>query len=190
VIRASGWRTAPAAAAPAILVVGWIAAARAQPGGFDSVSGTISALADLGARDRWIMTSALVAAGLCYLVSAAALCPPRSGARWLLRIAGAALLAVAAVPLHTNGGLHALLGAVAFGSLAGWPIAARRCGLLSAGSTAPVWCSAAFFLLLACVVAGQPAAIIGLIERLLAAGAALWPCAVAVTGATQADSRL
>ncbi|MFF3857303.1 DUF998 domain-containing protein [Micromonospora sp. NPDC002575] len=117
------WALLSAGAAPVFLVGGWLLGAARQPGGFDQVSGTISALAAVGAADRWIMTLGLVGLGLCHCVTAVGLRPLALGGRALLALGGVATLAVAAFPLPADGGStpHALAAAVAFGALALWP---------------------------------------------------------------------
>ncbi|TDC50351.1 DUF998 domain-containing protein [Micromonospora sp. KC207] len=117
------WVLLSAGTAPVFLVGGWLLGAARQPGGFDQVSGTISALAAVGAADRWIMTLGLVGLGLCHCVTAAGLRPLAAGGRALLAVGGLATLAVAAFPLPPDGGSvpHALAAATAFGALALWP---------------------------------------------------------------------
>jgi hypothetical protein len=44
------------AAAPVLLVGGWSGAARLQPQPVDPAADTVSALAAVGAADRWVMT--------------------------------------------------------------------------------------------------------------------------------------
>jgi hypothetical membrane protein len=172
------WALASSIAAPLVLIVGWTLAARAQPGGFDSISGTISALSDYPATDRWIMTGALIAAGICHLITSRGVCPRGSGARRALTVAGLATIAVGAVPLSSIGALHALCAAVSFGALAFWPVLARRAMLTQWRGTS-VW-MLFFLLLIVCVVMSQPAGGVGLLERVLAAGECLWPAAVAL----------
>jgi hypothetical protein len=172
------WALGSAITAPLALIVGWTLAARAQPGGFDSVSGTISALADYPATDRWIMTGALAITGICHLITARGLCRPGSGARRALITGGIATIAVAATPLSSIGALHALFAAISFGALAFWPVLARRSGTTGWRGTS-AW-MAFFLLLIVCVVASQPAGGVGLIERVLAGGECLWPAAVAL----------
>src|SRR6266536_1028044 len=47
------WGVLPAAAAPVLLAGGWTVAAALQPGSFNQIADTISALAAHGAADRW-----------------------------------------------------------------------------------------------------------------------------------------
>jgi hypothetical membrane protein len=173
------WAVASSIAAPCVLILGWTLAARAQPGRFDSVSGTISALADYPATDRWIMTGALVATGVCHLITARGLCLPGTGARRALTIGGGATIAVAVVPLSSIGALHALCAAVSFGALAFWPVLARRSMLIQGRGTS-LWMTF-FLLLVVCVVVSQPSGRVGLVERVLAGGECLWPAAVALS---------
>ncbi|WP_428966571.1 DUF998 domain-containing protein [Micromonospora fluostatini] len=126
-----GWALASAVAAPILLVGGWTLGAARQPGGFDQLTGTISALAAVGATDRWIMTLGLAGLGLCHCVTAAGLRPLAPAGRALLALGGAATLAVAAFPLPAGGGgsvPHTLAAAVAFGALALWPALAPHAG--------------------------------------------------------------
>ncbi|WP_143448184.1 DUF998 domain-containing protein [Kineosporia sp. A_224] len=117
------WGLVSAAAAPVLLVGGWTWAAALQPGGFDPVRETISALAGLGATRRGIMTAALVGVGLCHLTTSAALrTAPRAG-RAALGLGGLATLGVAAAPLPADGGsaAHTAFATTAFVALAVWP---------------------------------------------------------------------
>ena len=125
-----GWGVVTSAAAPVLLIGGWTLAARLQPGHFDQVSDTISALAADDARHRWVMTAALVGVGAAHAGTALALRPATSAARWLLATGGVATVLVAANPLPAGGGAapeHALAAGVAFVALATWPaISCRR----------------------------------------------------------------
>lgn len=62
------WTRCSASAAPVLLIGGWTVAGARRPPGYDPVARTISALAALGASDRWIMTSGLVGVGVCHLL--------------------------------------------------------------------------------------------------------------------------
>jgi uncharacterized protein DUF998 len=133
--RAAPWSGAPwwgvlsSATAPVLLIGGWTIAAGLQPGHFDPVTGTISALAAHGAADRWVMTLALAALGVCYAVTGLALRPAARPGRLLLMAGGVATVVVAANPLPAGGGSslpHGLAAGVAFVALAIWPAAAWR----------------------------------------------------------------
>ncbi len=168
------------AAAPVLLVGGWTVAAGLQPGSFNPVSGTISALAARGATDRWVMTLALAAVGACYVITGLALRPAASPGRLILMSGGAATALVAAFPETAGDGgspLHTLWAAIGFVALAVWPLAARGPGLPGPGVRA-----VAAGVLLGLLVwfgteligGGQQ---VGLAERVLAGAEAVWPLA-------------
>jgi hypothetical protein len=123
------WGVFSAAAAPVLLVGGWTLAARLQRDGFDSITGTISALAAEDADRRGLMTAALLGVGLAHVTTACALRPaPRAG-RVVLALGGAATIGVAAAPLPAGDGgsaAHAASAAVAFVGLAVWPAFSGR----------------------------------------------------------------
>jgi uncharacterized protein DUF998 len=124
-----GWGVVTSAAAPVLLIGGWTLAARLQPGRFDQVSGTISALAADDAAHRWVMTTALVGVGAAHVGTALALRPAAPIARLLLATGGVATVLVAANPLPAGGGPapeHALAAGVAFVALATWPVLSWR----------------------------------------------------------------
>ncbi|WP_158610938.1 DUF998 domain-containing protein [Micromonospora endolithica] len=190
-MRVPRWALLSATAAPVLLIGGWTLAAARQPGGFDQVSGTISALAARDATDRWIMTVALLGLGLCHCVTAAGLRSLRPAGRALLALGGVATVAVAAFPLPAERGSstpHGLAAAVAFGALALWPaLAARRDrGPGPAAGLTPRQGTTATALLLLAVgwfvvelATGGPR--IGLSERVAAGAEALCPLVVALT---------
>ncbi|MFC4147109.1 DUF998 domain-containing protein [Micromonospora mangrovi] len=187
------WALLSAAAAPVLLIGGWTVAAARQPGGFDPVAGTISALAARDATDRWIMTAALLGLGLCHCVTAAGLRPLRRAGRLVLALGGVATVAVAAFPLPAGGGssaAHGVAAAVAFAALALWPAAAipgRRAGLpASGGTTAAVLLAAPVAWFAVELVTGGPR--IGLAERVAAGAEALCPLLVVL--ALRRSSRL
>src|SRR5688500_11488963 len=138
--RVPWWGLVSAAAAPVLLIGGWTVAARGQPAGFDSTSDTISALAALGAQDRWLMTSALVGLGACHVGTALALRPfPRPG-RLLLGAGGVATLLVAAFPLPDGDGgsvPHTVAAGIAFVALSACPAFSWRRGARSPAPLPP-----------------------------------------------------
>jgi hypothetical protein len=178
------WGVVSAAAAPVALIGGWTWAAARQPGGFDPVAGTISALAGRGATDRWLMTSALLALGACHVTTAAALRPGAAGGRVLLAVGGVATVGVAGFPLPADGGSvpHGVAAAVAFGALAGWPALIGRRGVLRPYGLPPVACGAAAGVLLGLVgwfaAELRGGAEVGLAERAAAGAQALCPLLV------------
>ncbi|HEY0936318.1 MAG TPA: DUF998 domain-containing protein, partial [Trebonia sp.] len=123
------WGLVSSAAAPVLLVGGWTLAAGLQPGSFDAVTGTISALAAVGAADRWVMTLALAGVGACYVITGLALRPARLAGRLVLMTGGAATMLVAVFPETAGAGgspPHTFWAAVGFVTLAVWVLAARR----------------------------------------------------------------
>ena len=180
------WGVASSALAPVLLAGGWTLAAGLQPGSFDAVSGTISALAARGAADRWVMTLALAGTGACHVVTGGALRPAAAAGRLVLVAGGVAVVLVAAFPETAGGDVplpHALWSAVAFVALAAWPLAACRRGpcvpaLLRLGA-----CAVAAGVLAGLLVwfgaelagAGRQ---LGLAERAVAGAEAAWPLIV------------
>jgi len=104
------WAVVTAGAAPVLLVVGFLVAARLQSVSYDPWRDTISALAARGAADPWVMTAAIAAVGACYLVTALGLSPLRRAGRLALAGGGVATLSIAAfpTPLHGYSGPHAV----------------------------------------------------------------------------------
>jgi hypothetical membrane protein len=182
------WGRLSSLLAPVLLIGGWTLSASLQPGGFDSVTGTISELAGYDAASRWVMTLGIAGTGLCHLVTAAALHPAARAGRVVLAAGGVFTLLVAAFPLPAGGGssaAHSGVAFVAFVLLTTWPaFSARRSvrGFVPGGLRRPVALTAfavlglatlAFF---AAVLLGW--AQVGLLERVVAGGQALWPLAV------------
>lgn len=183
--RIPWWAVASAASAPVLLVGGWTLAAELQPAGYDSARDTISALAAEGARDRWVMTSALVGLGACHVMTAAGLGPARCLGRVLLAGGGAATLLVAAFPQSARGSssAHSAAATLAFTAMGAWPLAAGRrrhwAPLLTRTASA-----GAGVLLLGLVMwfaFGVDGDHRGLGERVAAGAEALWPLAVVLT---------
>lgn len=182
--RVPQWTLWSAVSAPVLLIGGWQLAAARQPGGFDPVRQTISALAAHGATDRWIMTTGLAGVGVCHLITAAGLRSAAPAGRVLLATGGAATVAVAAFPQPVTGDspAHVAAAAVAFPALSLWPaLAWRRGGAPSRAVTLGAasgllallgWFGLDFF---------TSAPRIGLSERLLAAAQSLWPLAAVAT---------
>ena len=95
-----------------------------QPGGFDQVAETISALAASATPHRWVMTAALVVTGLAHVVTAWALVPARVAGRALLAAGGVATLARGGrpAPLAERASVvHIVVATLAFLLLAVWP---------------------------------------------------------------------
>jgi hypothetical membrane protein len=186
--RVPWWGLVSSAAAPVLLIGGWTLAATRQPAAFNSSSDTISALAGLGATDRWVMTTALAGLGLCHITTALALRPlPRPG-RLLLGAGGVATLLVAALPLPKGDGgsvSHTVAAGIAFVALSVWPAFSWRRGARSPAPLRPVVALGAATVLLGLLgwFGAELAADdgrVGLAERVTAGAQALWPLAAVV----------
>jgi hypothetical protein len=175
------WGVVSAAAAPVLLIGGWTVAAGLQPGSFNAVVSTISALAARGAADRWVMTLALAGTGACYVLTGLALRLATLPGRLILMAGGVATVLVAANPQPAGGGsslAHTSWAAVGFIALAVWPLAASRqappAGLRPAGSACAGAVLAGLLLWFGVelITAGRQ---VGLAERVLAGAQAAWP---------------
>jgi hypothetical protein len=117
------------AAAPVLLVGGWMLAARLQQPPFDQVTDSVSALAAVGAAARWVMTLTFVLIGGCDVITGVALRPAGALGRLPLVTGAVAGLLVAANPEHAGGSLsHAIWASIGFAALAAWPALAWRSG--------------------------------------------------------------
>ena len=177
------WGVVSAAAAPVLLIGGWTVAAGLQPGTFNAVASTISALAARGATDRWVMTLALAGTGTCYVLTGLALRPAAMPGRLILIAGGLATVLVAANPQPGGGGsspAHTFWAAAGFIALTAWPLAAARralpapAALRPAGSASATGALAGLLLWFGAelITAGQH---VGLAERVLAGAQAAWP---------------
>jgi hypothetical protein len=197
------WGVLSSAAAPVVVVSGWTIAAAVQPGHFDPVTKTISALAAHGATDRWVMTLALAVLGACYFTTGLALRLATLPGRLLLMAGGVATVAVAANPLPAGDGgslVHGLAAGIGFAALATWPAAGwRRDSPAPAGpaSAGPVpaglrpMVAACAVTTLAGLLAWFAVELwtggdmVGLSERILAGAEATWPLAVVLVAGWQ-----
>jgi hypothetical protein len=172
------WTVATAAAAPALLVAGFLVAAMLQPVPYDSLRDTISALAARGAADPWLMTGVIAAVGACYLATALGLSPARRLGRLALAGGGIATLSIAVFPisLHGYSRPHALGVIAASAAMCGWPMLAahrqHRARLLTVGPN--VAASAVTFGLIMWFTFGIKTSDLGLAERCAAVAPALW----------------
>jgi len=183
------WGVLSSAAAAVLLAGGWTVAAMLQPGSFDQVAQTISALAARGATDRWVMSLALLGVGACHVITGLALRPAAAPGRILLMTGGVATVLVAANPVPAGGGRsvpHTASAAVAFLALAVWPVAGGRRGpavpwvlrpAVCAGASAALLCLLGWF----CLELVTGGVQLGLAERVAAEAQALWPLAVVCT---------
>ena len=180
------WGLVSSAVAPVLLVGGWTVAAGLQPGSFNAVASTISALAAEGATDRWVMTLALAGAGPAMSSRDWRCGRPPSAGRLVLMTGGVATVLVAANPETAGDGgslAHTFWAAIGFVALAVWPLAARRRGPLGPAWLRPAVCASAAGVLLGLLVWFGAELIgggrqVGLAERVLAGAQAVWPLAV------------
>jgi Protein of unknown function (DUF998) len=176
------WGLVSSAAAPVLLVGGWSGAARLQPQPVDPVADTVSALAAVGAADRWVMTLTFALVGVCYIVTGIALRPAGVAGRLILAAGAAAGMLVAVNPQPAHGGSpsHALWASVGFAALAVWPAGAWRRGPEVPWGLRPAVC-AGVVVVLAVLVAWFGLEVVtgaghaGLAERVLGLAQAVWP---------------
>ncbi|MEU7845050.1 DUF998 domain-containing protein [Micromonospora sp. NPDC049114] len=186
------WGVATAVAAPVLLVGGWTVAGARQPAGYDPVRDTISELAGHDATDSWIMITALLLLGCCYLAIAVVLHAAGLPSRFLLAVGGVATIALVAFPRPAVGGSlsHGIAATIAVLALALWPAGSalrlpRGPDAAHPGAPQPPWAFrrgvalSATIVLLALfgwfafeVTSGSRT---GLAERVTAVGVSLWP---------------
>ncbi len=181
------WGLVSSAASPVLLIGGWTIAAMLQPS-FNSVKDTVSALAALGATDRWVMTLVFLAVGVCDIVTGAALRPAASAGRLILIAGAVAGMLVAAYPEHAGSSSvpHAIWASLGFAGLAAWPAGAWRRGSSVPWGLRPAVCSGAVavqLILLAWFVAElvTGAGQVGLAERVVSGTQAIWPLVVVLS---------
>ena len=183
------WGLFSSGAAPVLMVGGWAVATSLQPRSVDPVAETVSALAAVGAAERWVMTVTFPGGG-CLLYRHRARPAPGGRRRaadpggW-----GRVGMLVAAFPQSAEGGSslpHAIWASVGFGALAVWPAAAWRRGLGVPWALRPAVCASAAAMLVlllawfaAEVVTG--AGHVGLAERVLGVAQAVWPLTVVMS---------
>jgi hypothetical membrane protein len=157
------------------LIGGWSVAATRQPAGYDPVRDTISALAARDATDGWIMTTGLAVLGVCHIVTAGGLSEAGVAARALLAAGGAATIVVAAQPQPAPG--HVPAAAVGFVALGLWPAVSLIPDRRLSRAVAIVFMALLGWL----AVEIRGGGLLGVSERVLAGGEALWPLAVVVS---------
>jgi Protein of unknown function (DUF998) len=179
------WTRCSAFTAPVLLIGSWTVAAARQPSGYDPVAQTISALAAVGAGDRWIMTLGLAGVGVCHLLTGLGLRPAAPVGRLVLAGGGVMTIAVAAYPLPGDGRsstAHGVAAGAAFAALAIWPALAWRGRVDPIGVLRRSVALGASGMLLGLVgwfvvelVAGVR---VGLAERVAAGAQSMWPLVV------------
>jgi hypothetical membrane protein len=192
-LRAPWWAIAAAAVAPTLLIGGWIVADMLQPSSYHWMRDTISALARIGASDRWFMTAGFAGLGVCYLIIALGLRAAAAPGRVILFVGGAATAMVSALPLPPTGTsqAHGLVALVGFLAMSLWPVAAARRGGAAQGTP---WALRMRVAVIATAVlllidgwfglSLLPHALVGVSERAAAGAEALWPLVVVVSTRT------
>ena len=184
------WGIASSAVPPVVLAVGWTIGASVQSRPYDPLADTVSALAGIGATDRWMMTLAFVVAGVCEVATGLALRPAlRGGAgdpdgRGSRRRPGRGL--PGAHGRRCPGSAHPVGAVIGLAALAVWPLGASRSGpdvprLLRPEVAVPMTvllvAMLALFGIELVISAGQA----GLTERVLGEAQAAWPFAVTMS---------
>lgn len=168
------------------LIGGWTLAQALGPQDFNPVRETISALAATGMPHRWAMTFALVLTGVLLATTAWCLTGMRRAGRITLALAGAAAVAVAALPLPGRAAEsvpHSLAAGLAFVLLALWPALGAKPG--AKGLLKPPVARWASAVMLAAVVSlgvavAADSPVLGAHERIVAGALVVWPLLTAV----------
>nr|WP_222109478.1 DUF998 domain-containing protein [Streptomyces cupreus] len=177
------------------MIGGWTIAAHLEGPAYDPATETISVLAAYEAAGFWVMTGALLALGVCHLLTAWGLRAAALAGRVALGGGGVSALVVALLPPPSSGGslLHGSAAGVAFALLAVWPVlAADRSGAApwglrpvpSLAATAVMGAGAAWFMI---EMHRHGAA--GVAERLVTSLQSLWPFVVAASCLRRPDSK-
>ncbi|MFJ9411531.1 DUF998 domain-containing protein [Streptomyces sp. NPDC101393] len=178
------WALLSSGCAPVVLVGAWMIAEQLHGPGYEPVTQTISLLGADGAGGQWVLNGALIALGVCHLVTAWGLRAASLAGRLALGAGGLAAIVVALSPEPTSGGSlrHGFVVGVGFTLLAVWPVlaATRAKGppwalrpAASITATALMGLGAASFLI---ELQGHGAA--GVAERVLTTAQSLWPFVV------------
>jgi hypothetical protein len=180
------WGVSSSAATPVLIVAGWSIAARLQPGPVNPLAEPVSALAAVGAADRWVMSLTFVVAGAGVFLTALALRPARAPGRLMLMAGAVAGMLVAANPEHPGTPFpvgHVICAAAGCVGVVAWPAGAWRRGQSVPWALRPAASAGAVVVLLALVawfgvelITGGGLA--GLAERIFGVALALWPLAV------------
>lgn len=116
--------------APVILIAGWTVAADLQPVPFNAVQRSISTLAAIGQPHRWLITTALIAVGVCHAVTGLALRPAAVAGRLGLLIGGISTIMIAVYPQNRVGQpgslAHEAFSLIGIVAMTAWPVAGMR----------------------------------------------------------------
>jgi hypothetical protein len=118
---------------PVLLTGAWLIADARQPDSYSPIRQTVSVLSGYGGTDRWIVTSALLAIGVCYLVTAAGTSQLGRAAQVGLVVAGVSSFGIAACPEPAHGTTvqHAVWTGIGAVAMTVWPALVGRRGALS-----------------------------------------------------------
>ncbi|MEU3255119.1 DUF998 domain-containing protein [Streptomyces sp. NPDC006997] len=178
------WTLLSSGCAPLLLTAGWAVAGRLEGPGYDPVSQTISVLAAYGSAGFWVMTGALLALGVCHLLTAWGLRAAAPAGRVALGGGGVTALLVALVPTPSSGGSlrHGTVAAAGFLLLAVWPVLAAHRHPTAPWALRPAPALAATALMCAgalwYVVEANHQGAAGVAERFVTSAQALWPFVV------------
>jgi hypothetical protein len=182
------WALVCAGLIPLLLTSGWAIADTVQPPSYSPMRKTVSVMAGYAGTDRWIVTSALFAAGLCYLATSVGLTLVlRRRARVALAIAGMASIGIAASPEPVEGSslCHMVFTTVGAGLIAIWPALTAQRGLVRTRLISVPVALAATTVFLAMLgwlyVQTRNGSVLGLAERLDSSLQVCWPFVVAVS---------
>jgi hypothetical protein len=183
------WGVTSSAATPVLMIAGWSIAARLQPSPVNPVAEPVSALAAVGAADRWVMSLTFVVVGAGVFITALALRSARAPGRLMLMAGAVAGMLVAANPEHPGTSFpvgHMICAAAGCAGVVAWPAGAWRRGRPVPWGLRPTVSAGAVAVLLALVawfgvelITGGGLA--GLAERMFGVALTLWPLAVVVT---------
>ena len=191
---ATRWTLVLALVPPVVLVAGLVAAQAAHPAA-DPLQSSLSALARLGAADRWIVTATVLTAGLTYVAVAAGLRRVPGSGRVLLGLGGGFLVVSALFPQPAAGvsWVHMAAGALAWAGFAAWPLT-----VAASATTSPRLrgASAAAFAVLLALLAWFTVQMVtsgtwyGLSERITFLAMGVWPVVLAVRGVVEREDAL
>jgi hypothetical protein len=181
------WALACTALIPIILTSGWVIADAVQPSSYSPMHKTVSVTAGYAGTDRWIVTTALLIAGACYLAAALGLATLRRSARVALVVSGIASIGIAGSPEPVEGSSfrHMVFTTVGAGMIAIWPALTARRGLRPSQLTSIPFALAASTVFLAMLgwlyVETRNGSMLGLAERLDSSLQVTWPFVVALS---------
>ncbi|MFM9370399.1 DUF998 domain-containing protein [Streptomyces sp. Da 82-17] len=192
------WAVVSSACAPLFLVGGWAVAAVLEGPGYDPATETISVLAADGAAGRGVLTVALVALGVCHVVTAYGLRLAATPGRVALGCGGLAVIGMALAPVPRSGGslTHGWVVGVGFALMAVWPVLAASASAsantdASARGRAVPWALRLSVSLVVCLSMGAGALWFlgelhrhgadGVAERVLTAVQTVWPLVVVLS---------